>query len=308
MVVLGPVGDGQHRGRRTHHSRGRHRQRARQPAQDGGGRRRERRGLDLHPDPPPGDVHDRPGRRARRGRRLDRGAALRRRHLRALLPLPDGRGAADAAAAAPGAAHRRHPAAAARRRSRCPGDPPGDHPCPARPPRRRADRVRSARGADARRGGGRHRPPRDVVQPDGRGAPVPDPQAGRALPGAAHVRLRRLPRAAHAADDGADGRRRAARRPRELRPGDGAGGRAAADRARPVREPARRPAGDQPLRRRRRRARARGHQPRRRGPPGRGLGRSDGAAARRPGARSSTTACSWSRPTYAGSSGSSATC
>ena len=309
VVVRGPVGDGQHRRRRTHHARGRHRERPGQPAHDRGGRRR----ATASPGPTPGSATlatstTRPGRRARSGGRLDRGAALRRRHLRALLPVPDERGAADAAAPAPGAADRGHPPAAARRRSRCPGDAPGDQPCPARPPRRGTDRLRAARGADARRGGGRHRPTRDVVQPDGRGAPVPDPQAGGALPRAAHLRLRRLPRAAHAADDGADGRRRAARRPRELRPGDGAGGRAAADRARPVREPARRPARDQPLRRRRRGARARRHQPRRRRPPGGGHAsrrwRCSGASR----CGSWTTACSWSRPTYAGSSGSSATC
>ena len=88
---------------------------------------------------------------------------------------------------------------------------------------------------------------------------------------AAPVRLRRLPRAAHAADHGADGRRRAARRPRPVRPGDRPRRRAAAERARPVRDAARRPAGDQPLRRRRRRARPRGRQPRRRRAPRRGV-------------------------------------
>ena len=181
---------------------------------------------------------------------------------------------------------------------------------PVRLARRVAERIASgtARGADARRGGGRHRPPRDVVQPDGRGAAVPDPQAGGALAGAAHLRLRRLPRAAHAADHGADGRRRAARRPGELRPRHRAGGRAAADRARPVREPARRPARDQPLRRGRRRARPRGHQPRRRRAPGGGQRRADGAAARGAAVDPSTRACSWPRSTYAGSSGSCATC
>ena len=43
---------------------------------------------------------------------------------------------------------------------------------------------------------------------------APDPPARGAQPGAAPLRLRRLPRAAHAADHRADGRRRAARRPR----------------------------------------------------------------------------------------------
>ena len=79
---------------------------------------------------------------------------------------------------------------------------------PVRLARRVAERIASGRLEErmhvSRRG--RHRPPGDVVQPDGRGAAVADPQAGRALPGAAHVRLRRLPRAAHAADHRADGR------------------------------------------------------------------------------------------------------
>ena len=47
--------------------------------------------------------------------------------------------------------------------------------------------------------------------------------------GAAALRLRRLARAAHAADHGPDGRRRAARGARIVRPGDRAVGRAAAD-------------------------------------------------------------------------------
>ena len=80
-------------------------------------------------------------------------------------------------------------------------------------------------------------------------------------------------------------------------------------RARPLRDAARRPAGDQPLRRRRRGARPRRRQPRRRGAPGRrhAPARSPTSAAlevvvRRPGhARASP------RPTYAGSSGSCAT-
>ena len=71
------------------------------------------------------------------------------------------------------------------------------------------------------------------------------------------------------ADHRADGRRRAARRARRLRPDDRAGRRAAADRARPVRDAAGRPARDQPLRRRRRGARGRRRQPRRRRAPGR---------------------------------------
>ena len=54
------------------------------------------------------------------------------------------------------------------------------------------------------------------------------------------------------------------RRPRGLRPGGRAQRRAAAGRARPVRGAARRPAGDQPVRRRRRRPRRRADRPRRR--------------------------------------------
>ena len=46
-----------------------------------------------------------------------------------------------------------------------------------------------------------------------------DPQARGHVAASAPLRLRRLARAAHAADHGADGRRRAARRPRALRPG-----------------------------------------------------------------------------------------
>ncbi len=68
----------------------------------------------------------------------------------------------------------------------------------------------------------------------------------------------------------------------ELRPGDRPGRRAAPDRAGPVRDPAGRPAGDQPLRRRRGRARARRRQPGRRRAPGRGGDPAAGRAARRP--------------------------
>ena len=77
---------------------------------------------------------------------------------------------------------------------------------------------------------------------------------------------------------------------RSLRPRDVARGRAAADRARPVRDAAGRPARDQPLRRRRRRARPRRGQPGRRRPPGRRPDPGAGRPARHP--------ASWStRPT-----------
>ena len=93
----------------------------------------------------------------------------------------------------------------------------------------------------------------------------------------------------------------------QLRPGDRARRRAAAGRARPVRDAARRPARDQPVRRRRRGARPGGRQPGRRRPPGGRRDRAAGGAARRPGRRASPTARASPRPTYAGSSGSCAT-
>ena len=61
---------------------------------------------------------------------------------------------------------------------------------------------------------GRPGPAGHLVQPDGHQPAAPDPPARGAQPGPAPVRLRRLPRAAHAADHGADGRRRAPRRAR----------------------------------------------------------------------------------------------
>ena len=183
VVVLGPVGDGGTTGgvRTT-------------PAVDTASvptRLRSERGewrgrprLDLHPDPLQRQ-HDPAHGPARRRRRLDRRAPLGRRHLRALLPVPDGGGAADAAPGPSGAADSGRAPPPARGRGRGAGDAAGDHPGAARPPGRGADRLGPARGADARPRRGRHRPPRDVVQPDGRGVAVPDPQAGGALPGAA---------------------------------------------------------------------------------------------------------------------------
>ena len=58
----------------------------------------------------------------------------------------------------------------------------------------------------------------DVVQPDGDQPPAPDPAARGAEPGPATLRLRRVPRAAHAADHRAAGRVGAPRRERRLRP------------------------------------------------------------------------------------------
>ena len=80
-------------------------------------------------------------------------------------------------------AHGRRAAADAARRARLAGHPPGGHAGPAGPPGRRADRVRPARGADARRRAGRHRPAGDLVQPDGRRAAAADPPARGAVAG-----------------------------------------------------------------------------------------------------------------------------
>ena len=172
----------------------------------------------------------------------------------------------------------------------------------------RAAGGRPAPGAAAGLRRGRPRAAGDVLQPDGDQPAAPDPPARGALAGAAAVRRRRLPRAADPADDGPDGRRRAPRRARRLRPDDRPGRRAAADRARPVRGAAGRPARDQPLRRRRRGAGDRRRQPGRRRPPDRRrhlrprpAERLSGCSSRPPTTRASP------RPTYAGSSGSCAT-
>ncbi len=110
--------------------------------------------------------------------------------------------------------------------------------------------------ADAGARRGRPGPARSVLQRDGRQPGTPDPPAGGAVPGAAAVRLRRLPRAAHPADHDPDGRRGDLRGPGRVRPRAGADLGAAADPARPLRVAALRPARDQPVRRRRRGARA----------------------------------------------------
>jgi two-component system sensor histidine kinase MtrB len=87
---------------------------------------------------------------------------------------------------------------------------------------------------------------------------APDRPARGVRGAAAPVHLRRQPRAAHAADHRPDGRRRPLRLPRGAAPGAAAQLRAAGHRARPVRGAARRPAGDLPARRRRRRPGCRG--------------------------------------------------
>lgn len=104
--------------------------------------------------------------------------------------------------------------------------------------------------AGARRG--RDGPPGHLVQPDGGQHPGPDRPARAALPDAAAVRLGRLPRAAHPADHRADGRGRALRLPRRLRPRQPPLHRAALPPGRPLPGHARRPARDHPVRRRRR--------------------------------------------------------
>ena len=85
----------------------------------------------------------------------------------------------------------------------------------------REARRRAARGAHPGEGRRRHRDPRPLVQRHGRQPAAADHPAGRALAGAAALRLRRLARAAHAAHDHPPGRRRAlrpARRPSRRRP------------------------------------------------------------------------------------------
>ena len=129
VVVLGPGRRGQHRPAAYAPRRRSTPPASRRPC----ARTVESAAATASPGPTPGSATTRPHGRharaapARRRRRVDGRAALRRRHLRALLPLPDGRGAADAAAAAPGAADRGYAAAAARGRCRAAGHPAGDH-------------------------------------------------------------------------------------------------------------------------------------------------------------------------------------
>ena len=112
-------------------------------------------------------------------------------------------------------------------------------------------------------------------------------RARRPVAGAAALRLRRLARAAHAADDHPAGRRRALRPARGLPAGHRAHGRAAAHPDAALRAAARRPARDQPVRRRFGAARDRTAQPR---APRRGLDRRDGA--RSPSRRARTSGSS----------------
>ncbi len=68
---------------------------------------------------------ERAGAGAGRGHRLPGHAARRRRHLHAVLPLPDDRPGEDPLARTTGAGHRRRPAAGARRRPHLAGHPAG---------------------------------------------------------------------------------------------------------------------------------------------------------------------------------------
>ena len=121
-----------------------------------------------------------------------------------------------------------------------------------------ADRRAVRRGpsdrahAGARRG--RHGAAGGVVQRHGRKPAPPDHPARGVRQPAAPVHLRRQPRAAHPADDGADGRRPDLRPQRGPRPGAATLDRADGQRAGPLRDAAQRPAGDLPPRRRCRRA------------------------------------------------------
>ena len=87
-------------------------------------------------------------------------------------------------------------------------------PGPGGRPHRPAALRRPARPADGGHRRGRPGAARRVVQPDGRQPAAADRAAGGDVPAAAAVHLRRLARAAHAADHGPDGRRPDLRRAR----------------------------------------------------------------------------------------------
>ncbi len=231
-----------------------------------------------------------------------------RQHAHGLLPVPARRRGADAGLGDPGPADRRRPAAGPDRGAHLVADPPDRHPDPARPAGRGAARGRSAAGAVAGDRRGRPRPPGDVVQPDGDQPAAPDPAAGGAQPGAATLRLRRVPRAPHAADDGPARRLGPPRGAQRLRPADRALGRAPPVRARPLRDAPGGPARDQQVRCGRGRPRPRRRQPHRCRTPGRRGHAVARRAARHPDRRPrARDRRAWPRPTYAGWSGSCAT-
>ncbi len=151
VVVRRPRRRGQHQRRRTHHAGGRRRQRPGQPAQDRGEAARTdspgpTRGS-ATPTSPRTTATSRAWPSGRRSCCPSDGGTYALYYLfpmgeeqqtllllrRVLLTAGD-------------------PAAAPRGGSRLPGHPPGDQPRAARSPGRRADRVGTARGADARRG------------------------------------------------------------------------------------------------------------------------------------------------------------
>ena len=202
-------------------------------------------------------------------------------------------------------------AARAAARPRSPRWSPGRWCCRSGTPPQAAERL-SAGHLDERmqvRGEDDLAAPGHLVQRDGGQPAGQDPRARGALPRAAAVRLRRVARAAHAADHRPDGRRPALRARGELRPGGGRSRRAAAEPAGPVRVAARRPAGDQPVRRGRRRAGRRARRPARPGPAGRPTTRSRWPSARAAGSSSRLPATGLRRRggPRAGSSGSCAT-
>ena len=236
------------------------------------------------------DPHRRSRRRTSQVPRLRLPGADQVRPGRALLPRPadhrgqDRRGHPRSTVVATGVALVLLLGAARRA-----GHPAGGQPGTGGRPDRAAALRGPARPADGGQRRGRPGPARRLVQPDGDQPAAPDRPAGGDVPAAAAVHLRRLARAAYAADHGTDGRRPDLRRAGRVRPGGGPQRRAAPGRARPVRGAAHRPAGDQPVRRRLRHARRRADRPGPGGAPG-------GGAARRPRRPAGRAAASWTRP------------
>ena len=141
------------------------------------------------------------------------------RALRALLRLPDGPRGGHPRGRLPHLHRRRHRPGPAGGRRRLRRHPAGRRPRTTRRARRRAAVLRPAQRAD-------DAPAARTTSPGWPAAfngmadnlQTPDPPAGGPLARPAALRLRRLARAAHAADDDPDGRRAAARLARRLRP------------------------------------------------------------------------------------------